>query len=289
MTIKARAKINTVLEILHKRADGYHEIRTVMQSLKLCDTINIKKTSICPFLLETNDKNLQVSGQNIIEKTAGYLIETYKIDTGIHIYLDKKIPITAGLGGGSADCAATIIGINKLFGLQLSKQELLHIGRIFGADVPFCLTGGTVYACGAGEKLTELPPHPKAYVLLTGLGGKTSTKEIYNLYDSYKEGEKNNKQNHTQPMISAIKSQDIGDVANSLYNAFLPVMAAINPDVPYVINTMKEMGAMGASMTGAGPSVFGFFNERDKAKRCKKKLASLYPQTTGLFLTEIYN
>lgn len=167
--LRARAKINITLDAIRKMENGYHELEMIMQTVNLCDNLHIKKTNTGKVELKSNLVWLPCDSRNLVYRAAEYMRETYNIKEGIEIELVKNIPVAAGLAGGSSDCAATLVGINNLFRLNISQEELMKIGKSFGADVPYCILRGTALAEGIGEKLTVLPNFPNCYVLLAKL------------------------------------------------------------------------------------------------------------------------
>ena len=278
--IRAFSKINLILEILEKRSDGYHELRSVMQSLALHDCLEIKIDGKMPFELICNDPNLPTDHRNLVTRAATYMIETFNITKPIRIDLTKRIPQGAGLGGGSSDCAAALIGINELFDLKIHQQNLLKIGQQFGADVPFCVLGGTALAEGIGEKLTPLPPLPHCFVVLACQKSEVSTREVFT---NWKPSIKNTSKIPT--MIKAIENNDLTKIATNLYND-LTVITNKKYNIQQLIEEMIKTGAINATMSGSGPTVFGFFSQQETAKKAHAHMESI---TGRAFLTEIVN
>jgi len=286
--IGAFAKINLVLEVLEKRPDGYHNLRSVMQTLALQDTLTIvlEPAQEVKFCLTCSDPNLPTDGRNLVTRAAKYMIQKYGINHPIRIHLEKRIPTAAGLAGGSSDCAATLKGFNTLFNLDIalhsdSKPSLMEIGQRFGADVPFCLLGGTALAEGIGEKLTPLLPHPHCWVVLACPGIHVSTARVFS-------GVKLDmiRTNNTCTMLQAINNSDLQQIATGFSNDLTQVTAKIYPEIQYLINEMKNHGAMGTAMSGSGPSVFGYFNNKESAEKAREKLEYIAGRA---FLTEIVN
>ncbi|MCL2604378.1 MAG: 4-(cytidine 5'-diphospho)-2-C-methyl-D-erythritol kinase [Defluviitaleaceae bacterium] len=274
--MKAFSKINLILEVLERRPDGYHNLRSVMQSLDLHDLLTIRCETPArdkPFLqLECSDPVLPADERNLVYRAADYMVKTYGIRQSIHIRVDKRIPIAAGLGGGSSDCAAALVGMNQLFALGLTAEELRGIGLRFGADVPFCITGGTMLAEGVGEILTELPPHPPCWIVLACLPISVSTAEIFKRF-----GEGGNLcptraqvGGGTCPLVGDKLKSDGGLTSDligpKLKNDLTPVTAALHPEINGLIDRMKRLGASDASMSGSGPSVFGLFDSESAAR-----------------------
>ena len=276
--IRAFSKINLILEVIKKRSDGYHELRSVMQTLALHDTLTIKTKGKAPFTLTCNDPHLPTDHRNLVTQAAMYMIENYNITEPIHIDLVKRIPQGAGLGGGSSDCAATLTGINDLFNLNISPNDMASIGQKFGADVPFCLLGGTALAKGIGERLTSLPPHPYCWVVLACQKLEVSTGEIFSKW-APRESSTSNIPN----MIQAIKTNNIEQIAANFSNDLTEITSkAIN--INKVIDEMKIQGAIGAAMSGSGPTVFGYFSDKYAAEKATRHMEIL---TGRAFLTEI--
>ena len=181
--LRARAKINITLDAIRKMENGYHELEMIMQTVNLCDNLHIKKTDTGKVELKSNLVWLPCDSRNLVYRAAEYMRETYNIKEGIEIELVKNIPVAAGLAGGSSDCAATLVGINNLFRLNVSQEELMKIGKSFGADVPYCILRGTALAEGIGEKLTVLPNFPNCYVLLAKPPISVSTASVFGALD----------------------------------------------------------------------------------------------------------
>jgi 4-diphosphocytidyl-2-C-methyl-D-erythritol kinase len=258
-----------------------------MQSLSLHDTVMIKKVSKYNFRLICEPEGLPVDERNLVFRAAKYMITAYDIPQGIFIKLVKRIPVSAGLGGGSADCAATLIGMNTLFDLGISAQRLVEIGGTFGADVPFCLMGGTALAEGVGERCTPLTPHPQCWVLLAKLPVSVSTATVFNAWAAGKDKEAES--SRIENFLQALRNHDISEISKNFYNALLPVTAAMHPDIGKLIETIRREGALGASMSGSGPTVFGYFLTKESAAAAMKSVKAEHPSIREIFLTTIYN
>ena len=268
--IDAFAKINLFLEVTDKRVDGYHNIESVMQALMLCDHISISKCKASNDLvqLQTTNPYLPTNEKNLAVKAAMLLMKEYNINEPILIKLNKRIPIGAGLGGGSSNAAATMHGINQLFNLGIPLNKLIEIGTTIGADVPFCLTGGTAMAEGIGEILTPLAPLPSCYVLLACLPVHVSTRTIFESLQYTK---------RIQPLsisnfLAAYETQNIEAVANNFYNVFTQITSKKHPQILPIISEMQRLGAIGASMTGTGATVFAYFKSGNNAKKARNIL-----------------
>jgi 4-diphosphocytidyl-2-C-methyl-D-erythritol kinase len=268
------------LEVLERRTDGYHNLRSVMQSLDLHDTITIgigASEQKNPLLQLTCDNPaLPTDERNLVYRAAKYMMEACSIKQNISVHIEKRIPVAAGLGGGSSDCAAALVGMSGHFCRNQSVEELRTVGLKFGADVPFCITGGTMSAEGVGEILTELPPHPPCWIVLACPPVSVSTAAVFAKSDLIN---KNNPPNFIA-MQNAIKTQDIKGIAASLGNMLTPITTRMHPEINGIINQMKKLGALNAAMSGSGPSVFGYFENKADAQaayhKLKKTIANVY-------------
>jgi len=253
MIIQAKAKINLTLDVLGKRPDGYHELSTIMQSVNLCDTLSFIKTDKSGVYLKTDNPLLPTNEKNLIFRIAQFLILEYNIRQGISIDLVKRIPIAAGMAGGSTNAAATLLALNEIFELNLSQQQLYKIGQSFGADIPFCMMGGTALAEGIGEKLKPLTNHPKTWIVLARPQVFVSTQEIFKKWNPQ------NAKPKSQAMVKALASGDIREVASKLSNDLAPIAMALYPEISKVMDTLWEQNAIGVNMSGSGPTVFAYF------------------------------
>lgn len=269
--LKARAKINLSLEILNKREDGYHNLKSVFQKINLYDEIYIEKNNTNSFKLQTNIKSLN-NEENIIYKAYIKLKEKYSAISGVNVSLNKKIPMQAGLGGGSTDCASFILGMNKLFDLNLSKNKMEEIGKNLGADVVPCFYNKAVLAEGIGEKITKLNTNFKYYVVIVKPNINFSTKEMYNLLDK---NEKINNLNVSNKIISGLQKNDIKIIANNLYNSFESILDENNIILKIKKDLIKN-GAIASLMTGSGSCVFGIFENKKIAKNAYENLKGTY-------------
>ncbi len=271
ITVNAPAKINLYLDILNKRSDGYHDVEMIMQTVSLFDKITIKKSDKNGIFI-TSNYNFDVD----VKKNTAYIaaekfFEHIKlIDQGICINMQKQIPVGAGLAGGSSDAAAVLIGLNELFERKLSKNELATIGEKVGADVPFCIFGGTMLATGTGTTLSPLSPLKNCHILIVKPPFSVSTKAAYQASDLFPH-EKNKSINN---IIAAIKSNNLKDTAKNIYNRFEKVF---NLDyIAKIKNILNENGALNSCMTGTGSAVYGVFEDEEKAIYCKKILSKSY-------------
>lgn len=260
--LKAYAKINIGLDVIRKRTDGYHEVRMIMQSIGLYDKISIYNINSSKIKLQTNLPYLPTNDNNIIYKTASLIREKYKIKSGLYINLNKKIPVSAGLAGGSTDAAATLHGMNELFNLNLTLEELMEIGVTLGADIPYCLMGGTALSEGIGEKLTKLPPLSFCHILIVKPNINVSTQKVYQNLDLL------NLTNHPNidAIIQGIKNNNLHQTTKHLGNVLESVTINKYPEIKKIKNIMVEQGAVNSLMSGSGPTVFGIFDDLKKAK-----------------------
>ncbi len=257
---KAYAKINLVLNTLDKRPDGYHEVEMIMTTLELHDLIVIEESD--EISVDTNKFFLPTNKKNLAYKAAKLLKDEYKVAKGAKIFIEKNIPVAAGLAGGSADAAATLRGLNKLWELNLSLEELSKVGAKIGSDVPFCIYNQTAIATGRGEilKFIQSPPNIKVLLVKPKIG--VSTKEVYsklNLDDVQNKD--------INIMIDAIENGSINDIQKNLYNSLETVTLNLLPDVKDIKNILTKYGTEGVLMSGSGPTVYGLFVNEKHLKR----------------------
>ena len=284
LELKALAKINLGLDVLGRRENGYHDVRIVMQTIYLYDKVTLNKTEEPGIQLKTNLSYLPVDDKNIAYKAAKMLMEEFNIEDGIEIILDKHIPVAAGLAGGSSNAAAVLVGMNRLFQLGLSQQELMDRGVKLGADVPYCVMRGTVLAEGIGEILTPLTPMPKCFVLVAKPGISVSTKTVYEKLDA--------KEIEDHPdidgIIEGLDEGDLNKVAASMGNVLERVTIEDYPIIDEIKNVMKEEGALNAMMSGSGPTVFGIFDDKAMAKQAEQKIRQL-ELTKQVYVVNVHN
>ncbi len=281
MKLKAYAKINLGLDVLRKREDGYHEVRMVMQMVNLYDRIELVKKKNPGIEVKTNLYYLPTNQDNLVYKAANLLIEEFQIKEGIQIHLRKYIPVSAGMAGGSSDAAAVLFGMNRMFRLGLSLEELMKRGIKLGADVPYCIMRGTALSEGIGEKLTPLPSVPSCKVLIAKPAVSVSTRFVY---ENLKLQELNSHPD-IDGIIENIKKKDIRGMAERLENVLETVTIPAYPVIEDIKNVMKEQGALNALMSGSGPTVFGLFIEEKQARAAWEKVKSLAKQS---YLTTFY-
>ncbi|MBZ5203106.1 4-(cytidine 5'-diphospho)-2-C-methyl-D-erythritol kinase [Planomicrobium chinense] len=259
--VKAPAKINLTLDVLHKRPDNYHEIEMIMTTVDLADRIGLKATESGIFI-ESADRFVPNDSRNLAYQAAQLLKDTYNIKSGVIISLDKQIPVAAGLAGGSSDAAATLKGLNQLWQLNLSLDELAELGAKIGSDVSFCVYGGTALAKGRGEIIQELPAPPNCWVILAKPTIGVSTAEVYGAFDAKKAEHPN-----TQEMIQALSAGDYNAMCANLGNALESVTLNLYPEVAQIKEQMKKFGADAVLMSGSGPTVFGLVQQEARIPR----------------------
>lgn len=273
ITLKANAKLNLTLDICGKREDGYHLLDSVMQSISLYDTVKLQisdKISVCCDCKEINGED------NIAYLSAVKFFEYVGISGGVKISISKNIPLSSGMGGGSADAAAVICGLNKLYKTSLNETELCKIGVAVGADLPFCIIGGTARVSGIGEKVEKLCDIPQCYIVVVKAGEKSSTKDMYKKLDGMACLSLN-----TDEMIKAINNRSIKDISLNCINAFSSV---------FDYNDIKEVFIktlpLGVSLSGSGPTVFGIYDGKEKAQRCAELLNGIVtvPKSKGIII-----
>lgn len=271
VTNRSYAKVNLTLDLLGKTENGYHELRTVMQTISLFDIITVYKTS-GGIELSSNIPYLPLNSDNIAHKAAQAFFDYTGIKSGINIDIAKRIPVGAGLAGGSSNASAVLKSMNELFETELTLKELCAIGERLGADVPFCILGGTRLAEGFGEKLSPLPKIPRCSILIAKPPFSVSTKEAYAKSDTYGELFHPN----TELVIEGLRSRDLRMVARGMGNSFEDIIASEHPVIKTIKEEMLERGALAAQMSGSGPTVFGIFLNNTKARIAKQELWEKY-------------
>ena len=266
--LKALAKINLGLDVLRRREDGYHEVKMIMQTIGLHDDLEIRKTKTPGIQVKTNLYYLPTNENNLVYKAAKLLMDEFQIQDGVSIQLKKRIPVAAGMAGGSSDGAAVLWGINQMYGLGLSMQALMERGVRLGADVPYCIQRGTALAEGIGEKLSVLPPMPKCTILIAKPGISVSTKFVYeNLHANDLKPEQHP---DVDSMIEAMRQKDLGLLCSRMGNVLETVTIPAYPVINEIKRTMMDNGAIGSMMSGSGPTVFGIFDSPAAAKQAMK-------------------
>lgn len=284
MRLRAMAKINLGLDVLRKREDGYHEVRMVMQTIRMYDLLDIHRKQTPGISLSTNLPYVPSDERNLVYKAAKLLMDEFEIQEGISMKLSKFIPVAAGMAGGSSDAAAAFVGVNRLFRLGLSQEELMKRAVQIGADVPYCIMRGTALAEGIGEKLTPLAPIPECYVLIGKPGISVSTREAY---ENLRLGAIEQRPD-IDGMILDIRNGDLRSMAGKMENVFEPGITGKYPVIGQIREFMEQKGALHAMMSGSGPTVFGIFEDRDKVHAAAAAL-----KKTGLaktvFAAKVYN
>lgn len=284
LTLKAPAKINLGLDVLGRRDNGYHDVRMVMQSIGLYDDVTLEKIEEPGIFLETNLYYLPVDEKNIAYKAAKLLMDEFSISQGVKIKLEKHIPVAAGMAGGSTNAAAVLEGMNTLFSLGLTQKELMERGVKLGADVPYCIMKGTALAEGIGEILSPLPELVQCHILIAKPGISVSTKEVYEELDS--------KEIPDHPDIDAIieglQEANLAKVVGAMGNVLERVTVQKHPVIDEIKQVMKKAGAMNAMMSGSGPTVFGIFEDPQKAELAQREIQKMNI-AKDICLTSVHN
>ena len=262
LKLKARAKINLGLDVVRKREDGYHEVRMIMQMINLYDKITLRKKTEPGITVTANLSYLPVNEDNLVYRAAKLLMDEFQVDGGLEIELQKYIPVAAGMAGGSTDAAAVMVGVNRIFQLGLNKKQLMERGVKIGADVPFCIMRGTALAEGIGEELTPLPAMPHCSLVIAKPKIHVSTKFVY--------GNLKVRDLTEHPdidgQVQALRENNLEQLVARMGNVLETVTIPAYPVIDEIKHTMMKYGAMGAMMSGSGPTVFGIFEKEDKAQ-----------------------
>ena len=289
LSLKAYGKINLGLDVLRRRDDGYHEVRMIMQTVGIYDRIDLIYKETPGITVETNLYYLPDNENNLVYKAAKLLMDEFHVQKGVHIRLRKYIPVAAGMAGGSSDAAAVLFGVNKMFSLGLTTEQLMDRGVKIGADVPYCVMRGTALSEGIGEILTPLTVPPQCQVLIAKPGISVSTKFVYeNLHANELRPEQHP---DIDGMMEAIKQKDLYGIADRFGNVLENVTIPAYPVIQEIKDLMLEQGAIGALMSGSGPTVFGLFTNPKAAAKAHEEMrfgagAELAKQ---VYLTNFYN
>ncbi len=284
MKLKAYGKINLGLDVVRRREDGYHEVKMIMQTVNIYDRIFIKKNDSGEIKIKTNLFYLPNNSDNIMYKAAKLLFDEFGITKGLDINLQKNIPVSAGMAGGSTDAAAVMFGINVMFRLGLSIEELMERAVKIGADVPYCLLRGTALSEGIGEKLTRLSPPPNCFIVIAKPGLGVSTKHVYqNLNLDGLE-----RHPDIDGLMEAIKNKDLKKMSEKMENVLETVTAKEHPEIDRLKQLMLECGACVSLMSGSGPTVFGLFEKKEDANKAKEIIASK-KLAKQVFVTRFFN
>ncbi len=284
ISLKALAKINLGLDVVRRREDGYHEVRMIMQTIHLYDKLDIQKTTESGIAITSNLSYVPTNENNLVYKAGKLLMVEFDIKEGVSVHLQKRIPVAAGMAGGSTDAAAMLYGMNQIFDLGLSRKELMERGVKIGADVPYCLMRGTALAEGIGEKLTSLPPMVKCSVLIAKPAISVSTKFVY---ENLKLNEETIHPDIDQ-LITDINDKDLHAIAGHMGNVLETVTIPEYPVIAEIKEQMMKSGAVNAMMSGSGPTVFGLFEDEETVKKAYDDMvkSGLAKQ---IYITSIYN
>lgn len=273
--LKSRAKINLSIDVLGKREDGYHLVEMIMQTIDLYDVIKIIELSSGDIILKSNSSDIPLDDNNIVYKAINLLKNKFNINKGIEIFIQKNIPIAAGMAGGSSNAAAVLVGLNKLWGLNLSELDLQKLGFKLGADVPFCISGKAALAQGVGEELSFIKGLPKDIsILICKPEIFVSTKDVYEGLDL------NNIQNRpdNKKLLEDLRQENIQSLAKNMVNVLESVTSIHYREIKEIEKVMMENGALGSMMSGSGPTVFGLYKNREDALKSEKELLKNYKQ-----------
>lgn len=268
ISLKAYAKINLGLDVLGTLPNGYHEVRMIMQSIGIYDKVNLKTNRTGQITINTNLSFLSSGKDNLAYRAAELMKKKYGIKDGIDIDLYKYIPVAAGMAGGSTDAAAVFRGINEMCGINAAESELMELGVSLGADIPYCIMGGTALAEGIGERLTRIADCPFCYIVVAKPYVSVSTKFVYDNLVL----DENTQHPDTEGIIESINGNNIKGVADRLCNVLESVTIKEYPEIEMIKKRMKECGAVNSLMSGSGPTVFGIFTDREMAEDCNNKL-----------------
>lgn len=284
ITLKALAKINLGLDVVRRREDGYHEVRMVMQTIHLYDKLEIIKKKEEGITITSNLSYVPTNENNLVYKAGKLLIDEFGIKEGVSVDLQKRIPVAAGMAGGSTDAAAMLYGMNRIFDLGLSRQQLMDRGVKIGADVPYCLMRGTALAEGIGEKLTSLPPMVKCPVLIAKPQISVSTKFVYQNLKL----DENTIHPDIDQLVTDIENKDLHAIAGHMGNVLESVTIPEYPVIARIKAQMMKSGAVNAMMSGSGPTVFGLFEDEETARKAYNDMvkSGLAKQ---IYVTSIYN
>ena len=284
LQLRAYGKINLGLDVVRKREDGYHELRMIMQTVGLYDELKMKVIPDDEIRLSVNLSFLPTNENNLICKAIAMLKQEFGIQEGIEARLEKRIPVAAGMAGGSSDAAAALVGMNRLFRLGLSKKQLMEYGVRLGADVPYCVMRGTALSEGIGEILTPLPPMPSCYILLAKPGISVSTKYVYQNLKA------NELTDHPDidGIVDSLKNGDLQGICDRLGNVLETVTIRDHPMIDEIKTFLIEQGASGALMSGSGPTIFGIFQEKSTARKALENMRQ-FPFIKQAYVVEPFN
>ena len=273
--LKCRAKINLSIDVLGKRTDGYHLVEMIMQTIDLFDIIKIFSLEEDKIVIESNSNDIPLDSSNIVYKAVDLVKEKFNIKKGAKIYIEKNIPIAAGMAGGSSNAAAILVGLNKIWELNLNQNELKDLGLQLGADVPFCIEGGASLAENIGEQLTKIDGLPQdIFILVCKPELFVSTKDIYEAID-YKIIDK---RPDNKLLIKLLEENNVRQLSREMYNVLEEVTKEKYPVIEEIEKIMMDNNALGSMMSGSGPTVFGIYDTREEAEKCKDILLKKFKQ-----------
>jgi 4-diphosphocytidyl-2-C-methyl-D-erythritol kinase len=283
--LRARAKINLGLDVVGRRENGYHDVRMIMQTVGIYDRLIVTKIPENEVRIRTNLGFLPVNENNLIYKAFKLMQEKYNLEGGIDVDLKKFIPVSAGMAGGSTDAASTLFAINKLFNLKLGMKQLMELGVNLGADVPYCILRGTALAEGIGEELTSLKPMPNCHIVIAKPPISVSTKLVYEKLDS---DEVEIVHPDIDGIIEGLNKGDLYEVASKMGNVLEQVTIPMYPVIDIIKQDMLECGAINAMMSGSGPTVFGLFEDEERALACQAFLREK-KDARHVYITDVFN
>ena len=273
--LKCRAKINLSIDVLGKRTDGYHLVEMIMQTIDLFDIIKIFSLEEDIIEIESNSNDIPLDSSNIVYKAVDLIKEKFNIKKGAKIYIEKNIPIAAGMAGGSSNAAAILVGLNKIWELNLNQNELKDLGLQLGADVPFCIEGGASLAENIGEQLTKIDGLPQdIFILVCKPELFVSTKDIYEAIDS----KIIDKRPDNKLLIKLLEENNVRQLSREMYNVLEEVTKEKYPVIEEIEKIMMDNNALGSMMSGSGPTVFGIYDTREEAEKCKDILLKKFKQ-----------
>jgi 4-diphosphocytidyl-2-C-methyl-D-erythritol kinase len=270
MTLKARAKVNIGLDITGVLDNGYHLVDMIMQTLQMHDEVTIRKKRERGIEIRSNLRYLPVNENNIVYQAAKMMVDEFQIQDGLRFDIKKEIPVAAGMAGGSADAASALIGINRMYQLSLSTEELCIRGLQLGADVPYCIQGGTMHATGIGEKLERITAMPDCFVVVVKPKASASTKVVYQKFDQL---EQVKHPNMTQLLLQ-MEGKNLNGIADAMGNVLEQVTISMIPEIATIKEVLLKNGALNAMMSGSGPTVFGLYTNRAQADRAVAELSN---------------
>jgi 4-diphosphocytidyl-2-C-methyl-D-erythritol kinase len=271
--LKAPAKINWTLDVIGKRDNGYHDVEMIMQSIGLYDRVMLREIR-AGIRLRSNSRNIPLGSGNIAWKAAELIRRQYRIGRGVEIYLQKGIPIGAGLAGGSADAAAVLVGLNQMWNLGLDELTLKDLGASLGADIPFCISGGTALARGIGEILEPLPSADGIWMVVVKMPFNVSTRLVY---EALKWEDIQNRPS-TEKMIKCLTAGDLEGIGTLMCNVLEEVTIRLHPQIQDIKEQLINHGALGSLMSGSGPAVYGIFENRSRAAKAHQVFCNMYQQ-----------